>query len=221
MSYTVYSYLVDLPRLRALYGSHDDALLTAVEAENADVLREDETPVVATVMREGLPPTREVQPLPTPTLRAALREILAGTVLPVENGDQYWYAVELLCAHVGVRLPNEQFEAINGRRLGILEELDGLQDLALQSRQPLPLPLPAPADFPAVTYVHRGEARAILTRLPAVHLSLPYDDAGMEEWDDATLEAWEREWPKRLQVQYRLWLEEATRAGRDLIAFLY
>jgi hypothetical protein len=98
MSYTVYPYLVDLAQLRTLYGCRDSVLLAAVEEENAEQLREDEMGDLW-----GGP-----ECVPTPTLRVALHEVIAGTVPPVDDVWQYWYAYELLCRRFGTPLPNDQ-----------------------------------------------------------------------------------------------------------------
>jgi hypothetical protein len=220
MSYTVNPYLVDLAQLRAVYGCRDVALLTTLEHENATALRRDETPALVWAMRAGVPPAQEVRPPPTPTLRQALREIIAGTVPPIEDGGHYWYAYELLCAHFGDRLPNDQFEAITARGLGVLDEIAIVRYVASSSRQPLPFPLPPPGEFPVITYLMREEVAATLAQVPVVELFTPYED-DWEAWDGRMRRAWEEEWPKRLLIQYRQWLEEATRVGKDVVAFSY
>jgi hypothetical protein len=221
VSYTVYPYLVDLADLRALYGCRDAHLLAALEVEYAANIEEDETPTTALVSRAGGPLTEEVIPPPVPTLRQALRDIIAGAIPPADKGWQYWYALDLLCTHVGQRLPNDQFAGIRSAALDVLLQFDGLDHLALTSRHPFPFPLPPADDFPAVTYLTPTEAATILARLPIVYLVAPFDDADWASWDEQLKRTWQEEELKRMQVQYRQWLDLAVRRDRDMVAFLY
>lgn len=216
---------MDLAQLRAVYACHDTALLTALEEENADLLSQDDEENDESVLEDEVPEAGwsvaigDLGQSSAPTLRQALGEIIEGTVPAVENGWQYWYAYQLLCGHFGTPLPNDQFDGIRGSALAVLEELDGLHDLALISRRPMPFALPPPADFPAVTYLTRDEIAATLARLLPVILSAPYEDQ-WEDWDTQTRDAWIQEGVKRMQIQYRGWLEDAMRERRDLVAFL-
>jgi hypothetical protein len=104
--------------------------------------------------------------------------------------------------------------------LDSLEYIDGLRDLALYSRRPLPFPLLPPADFLASTYLTRDEARVALASLPPVELAAPLR-ADWQPWDEPTSHVWCQDELKRMQFQYRQWLEMASHTERDVVAFAY
>lgn len=202
MSYTVAPYLVDLARLQAVYGSRDAGLLATLERENAGRLRRDEATVPVWVMRLGQPPRQEMEGPPVLTLRQALRDLIAGTITHPEQGWQYIYAAEALCAHLGTRLANDHVEALSGHGIGVIAEIGRLRDLNEGPRIPLPVPLPV--SFPTITYITAEEATAQLSQGDVV--DLPGED---------------QQWVRDVQQQYRSWLQAATQANKAVIAFLY
>lgn len=162
MSYTVHPYLVDLQKLRKVYGSKDTNLATAIEAQCAEyIARHDRRHASA------------------PPLVDALRQVINGEARQEEFAWQYGYALELLCIYLGVRLPNDHFEGLRGAAINMIGEIDGLRELNHGSK--LPIPVAAPSDFPAITFISDQDAVDKLTRYRPRAASAEESDAD-QQW---------------------------------------
>jgi hypothetical protein len=172
MSYSVNAYLVELGRLCATYGSHDYALVQAIQRHCADRIAfhnewADRAPV---------------------SLVQALQEIIDGDLHHPDHAYQYAYALEMLCRYLGETLPNEEFVGLRSPGLVFIQRLRGLDF----SQRPLPIPeLPVPGDGPDIGYVTSGEARDFLgdPTLPGGEGTDAYDRA----WEVAVQEQY-RSW---------------------------
>src|SRR5579871_11694 len=133
MSYTVSAYLVDLDRLRAAFGSHEMSLVDEITQTFADHIADydeqaadyDDGPADednGDDEGDGDAGSRK-------GLGEALGEIVAGTIQDPERGWQYGYALELLCMHLGQRLPAEHFESLRSSGIGYIAQLAGLTEL--------------------------------------------------------------------------------------------
>jgi hypothetical protein len=213
MSVSVQAYLVDLHDLQAIHGSKDTKLLQELEAAFRDDIETTETPEEI-IGRDpnGVDGTLEVE---HPTLREALHGIVAGTIPTEEGASRYAWALELICQHIGTPLANEPFLGFRG--VDTLLQVDRLGDLV--DRWHPPIPIPNPYDVSGITFLSCEEARTALARLPEVPLTMPFE-LDPECADENIIEVWREEWIKRMQVQYRSWLEEAVHTGKDIVVFL-
>ncbi len=215
MGLSVLPYLIDLHQLQAVYGSKDLALLRA-EMAFADRIAEDQARYEAVTGRLGEANHAEHEPR-QPALHHALQSVVEGVIRPDIDGWRYGYALELLCAYLGTLLPWEHFDNFS---MFPDEFTSGAE---LDVWRP-PLPIPQRYDSPSITYLTNAEAAAKLAGLSPVDLVAPYEWPSREEWaswDWQTIEVWEKEWGKRLQRQYRSWLEEAVRTGKGIVTFMY
>lgn len=217
MSYTAHPYLVDVPHLQRLYGSHDAEMVQHIEHAHEGWFAHEEVP--HPVMRFNLNTGAIAHGLSEPPplrLRQALYELFAGRVSRPDQAQQYVYALMLVCAHIGTELPYEEFDGLRSTGIYIVGQFEGLEALTGLSRAPLPIPaLPVPQEeFPTVTYVPPEEAghlvqqrqvRRSAVRFPRDRPPSPHDKA----------------WVEAAQRQYDAWLRACTEAERTLIVFLH
>ncbi len=217
MSYTAYPYLVDLPRLQQLFGSHDAAMVQLIERASEDWFGDAEIsrPVMTFNLKTG-ELTHGMSTPPELRLRQALYELFAGRVSRPDKAYQYVYAMMLVCAHIGTELPYDQFEALHSGGIYIVGQFDGLQDLSGLSRTPLPIPaLPVPQEeFPTVTYVYPAEARHLLQQRQVQRSAVQFPTDRLPSSQD-------RAWEEAAQQQYDAWLHACIESERTLIIFLY
>ena len=206
MSLTVNAYLVELFELQTLYASRNVTVLRNIEHSFETILHEDETAL-----------TVEGEISHVPTLRQALRAIIAGEIPAKSDGSRYGYALELVCQYLGQALPNEHFTGFQG--MSVLKGFPGLMELVGGWKPPIPIP--RPKDAFSMTYVTKKDAAVYLAQTPKVELFAPYNPQGWHTWDLQTQVAYSEEWEKRLHKQYRDWLEEAVRSAQDIVATLY
>lgn len=180
MGYAIYPYVVDLQYLQAVYGSRRLELVQEIEQKHYPVWITQE-----------------------PRTFAALREIVMGEVHPSELAAHYGYALHLLCLHMGVPLPNEEWDGITAKGIWLVGQIDGLE--ALNDSPRPPMPVPSWRAFPGLTYQTSQEAAAILAGYRPV--AVP-DDPPAPEWFTSA------------QEQYLSWLREAVRTQLAFVAFL-
>ncbi len=193
MSYVVYPYLVDLPQLRKVYGSNDMDMVTETERHFTTYIDS----------FDDAYPDQGVEG--APTLIDALRGIVSGQVRHVEHVEDvelYGYALQLLCMHLGVLLPNNEWDSLTARGLDIVARIDGLKELNYATNPPIPLP--QWTDFPGVTYITSQDAVELVQ-------FRPIDEFGSDR---------DRVWLERAQEQYRSWLHESIRTQKAIVAFL-
>jgi hypothetical protein len=170
MSYEVNAYLVELERLRATYGSHDQALVQDIQTACANrIAFHDEWDGHRALVQ-------------------ALQEIIDGEVNHPDHAYQYAYALELLCRYLGETLPNVEFVGLRPAGIAFIQRLRGL-DFA---RRPLPIPeLPVPGDGPDIGYFTSREANRFLAdpTIPGREGADAYDQA----WEVAVQEQY-RTW---------------------------
>lgn len=87
-------YGVDLDRLKAIYGSKDDKLLTELIKVRAQEIKDNDDWFEDEIKDDGFPTTKQ-----------ALREIIAGSFGTYEFGEaMFGYALQILCEHIGQRV---------------------------------------------------------------------------------------------------------------------
>ena len=146
MGYATYVYAVDLRRLKAAFGSGDEALFRRIKKRNAKIWRHNER-VSADAIGEGEPSDEQ-----------ALREFIEGRITRPEHAPAYGYALKSVCADLGAGLG----------------ELPDVRDLKLDSplEQPrLPVLLPPNDDWPVVSYLTSQEVVREAKRVAAADLS--------------------------------------------------
>lgn len=147
MSYSVMFYAVDVPKLQAIYGSNDQALLDEIlasrkeDVEENDEFFEDYELEVTTV--------------------GALHNIIAGNVDVQDrrSGALYGYTLKMLCEHIG------EFAAGDIYNTRILPMNTNL--LA----NGVPIPIPESEDFPEVGYLTK---EGLVAELEAANNPLPH-----------------------------------------------
>jgi len=128
MSYTISAYVVDVDALRRVYGSHDTQLVQAIEHHFEDDIGFYNEQAADLFGEETI------------TINQALEEIIRGGCSQ-RNLWQYGCALEFVCQYLGEALPNDQFEALGGAGLGMVDDLEGVGDLIFRSTPPIPIPL--------------------------------------------------------------------------------
>ena len=194
MSYSVMFYAVDVPKLQAIYGSKNEALLKEViDARSADLDDND-----AFFEDYGLPVDS----------RSAIRQIFEGTV-PQDDlsvAAMYGYVLKILCEHLG------EFAGGDIYSTRILPF-----DSKLMANGP-PIPIPDdPGDFPEIGYLTK---EGILAEKEAAANALPpsspnfYDN--MREFTHHALD--EDELLEELEA-YQDVLAELAETGLGTVAF--
>jgi len=146
MSYSVMFYAVDVPKLQAVFGSNDQALLQEVMASQWEEIEENDE-------------FAEDQELPLTTARA-MQNIFAGTVDTSDRrlGGLYGYTLKMLCQHMGEFAAGDIY---NTRILPFESKL---------LSNGVPIPIPEPEDFPEVGYLTQ---QGLVEELEAARNPLP------------------------------------------------
>ena len=190
MSYAINVYAVSVERLKEIAGSRDKAMLDAILAKQASFL--------STI--DDIDDEMEM------TCADALSKMINGQISHDDPGYLYGYALESLCAQVGVELPNICPISDVGEWI---EEVDAIletgsvpirvSDLVNSGS---PVPIPTPDDFPFIGFWLADEIPAALAALRSLPL------AGLADEMAETL------------AQIRGWLEEAAiTPGASVIGF--
>jgi hypothetical protein len=193
MSYSVMFYAVDVPKLQAIYGSRDEALLKKVLKAQAEQLNDNDA-------------FFEDYDLEIDS-RTALRQIFEGAV-PQTNGAagaMYGYVLKILCEHLGKFAGGDIYST---RILPI--------DSRLMANGP-PIPIPIPEDFPEIGYLTREGIQA--ERAAAAHPlppSSPHFFDNMKEYTHHEMD--EDELLEELEA-YRQVLDELAARGTGTVAF--
>lgn len=194
MSYSVMFYSVDVPRLQAIYGSNDEALLNEVLASQANEL-------------DGNDEFFEDYGFDIDS-RTALKNIFAGTVSQDDRSlaAMYGYVLKILCEHLGEYADSELYDV---RILPIESKL-------MDNGPPLPIP-DDPADFPEIGHLTAEEVQtekaAAAHPLPAAS---PQFFEKMHEFTHHELD--EDELLEELEA-YQEVLEELSAKGLGTVAF--
>ena len=154
------AFAVDPDRMRAAYGSRDEALLAALLEGHADAFEPFDAPADVEAGR---------------SLRQAVEQIIFGDCrLPPDDRFLYGYAIEVLCRHFGEVVPVPDDPQFN--EIGDPEDLE--IDGPLLSGE-LPLPVPAWGDAPYVRFLTPAQVVAEYERLSAEDLS--HDEPSIEQ----------------------------------------
>jgi hypothetical protein len=173
MSYVLTPYLVDLNKVQQAFGSRDEAL-------------------VATLIK-GSPQQADEE---AETLKAkVLRDLIMGEASDPELAEEYGFALEMLCAHVGEVIPPN---AWCGVRWAAVNKA-GLAPLLTQVGPPVPLP--RRGDYPTVGHLTADQVAAKVAELGDTHLTS--DDQDMQE----------------LLQEYEGWLRQAALKGKAIVLF--
>ncbi len=138
----------------------------------------------------------------TRVLIDALRGIVSGHMRHIKDVELYGYALQLLCMHLGVLLPNNEWDSLTARGLDIVARIAGLKELNYATK--LPIPLPQWTDFLGITYITSQDAVNLVQFRPISEFGSDRD----------------RVWLERAQEQYRSWLHESIRTQKEIVAFL-
>jgi hypothetical protein len=201
MAYYVDAYLVDLEQLHQLYGSHNLTVAHEIEQRFAeDIARASETIDDLNVE------LHELGESPVPTVLEALHASLAGQSPAERERQPYWFALRLLCQHLGTTLPNEQFFGLQGYGVKFIEEdIEAIANLVFHS------PPPGPIAFPKELYLSVGHmtsqqaAERLADRKPGVFS----DDEDDRAWERAVCE------------QFYAWLEAAVDNHKSIVTFFW
>lgn len=179
MGYGIRPYAVRLSRLRAAYGSHDEALLARAERDLADEIREHDE-AFRDAIEQGAPP-----------VELALRRLVEGAARGRRHGFMYVHALELLCAELGRPMAGPPLDRVGS---AFLDQVDsalargGVRSLRtadlVEGRAPVPLPR---ASSPSVATLEPAEVRRALAELRRV-------DTGSEPTEVADAIAELTEW---------------------------
>ena len=160
MGYGIQPYAVRLSKLRAAYGSHDEALLARIERDLADAIREHDEAFRDAIER-GAPP-----------VELALRRLLEGATRGRRHGFMYVHALELLCSELGRPMAGPPLDRVSS---AFLDQVDsalargGVRSLRmadlLEGRAPVPLPR---ASSPSVATLEPPQVRRALAEIRRV-----------------------------------------------------
>jgi hypothetical protein len=143
----------------------------------------------------------------SPSLRQAMFEVLHGEIGDQTDSAQHWLAVEILCAHLGRRLPADGWQECPLRWEQQVER--ALADVGLEKYLSIEkfmmvtpsFGLPASKRYPKVGFLERGRIGSIRQQIPEFDLRpVPEDSA------------------KAIRSMI-VWLAEAARNAKDLVIF--
>jgi hypothetical protein len=201
MAYYVDAYLVNLEQLHQLYGSQNLVVACVIEQQFAeDIAWASET------IDELNTDLQECGESPVPTVLEALRASLAGQLPGERELQPYWFALRLMCQHLGTTLPNDQFFGLQGYGVKFIEEdMEPIADLVFHSPPPGPIP------FPKELYLYVGhmtsqQAAELLDHRKLVVFS---DDERDQAWEQAVCE------------QFYAWLEAAVTSQESIVTFFW
>lgn len=199
MSCSIWAYLVDLERLYHIYGSHDTALVAAIEAQLEDQIdRFNE--FIDDYNYENSSLEEPVQP----SVDEAMQMSIAGR-MPVTAHElgAYAFALMLFCEHIGYALPTDIFTGMRSGVGFIERSFPDMRDLIFRS------PPLGPIDFPrdlgiVIGHLTPTQAAAQLANRQSVQLS---DDSEDRKWDEQAVR------------QYYDWLEQAVDKQQGIVTF--
>lgn len=154
MSYRLAAYAIDIDRLKAVFGSKNEKLVSMIKScRERDFEKHDEW--FTAEIESGCP-----------TIGDALEQIVMGVITgSKEAGFQYAYATEALCQYMGMKFRTENIGFIS--RLGMSTGLTG---------SGLPFPVPEPDDFPEVGYLTAAQVVEEYPRHVAAEAERPWDE---------------------------------------------
>jgi hypothetical protein len=190
MSYTVNPYLVDLDRLRNIYGSGDE--LIAIDIEKS-LVKEIEN------FNEWID---EGWPEGTPKIDEVLRANIKGLFPWAYGKAPYKGALELLCIYVGIRLPNDEFEGIHISGLKSIKGYSYFEKLVFSSPSPVAFPGSEQDNMYRVGHITFQEAQQMLADLPPVNI----------------LDI-ETDWFELAYAQFYSWLEASFQYRQGIVTF--
>ena len=196
MSYGITPIAVRLAEVRRAFGSRDAVLASAIREEFAYRFEQDRC---------------DEDDEDEPSLDEALYEIIEGKPQRGHYGHKYAYALEMICLHLGERLPDRCLSAMRGewadaveRALagsGVPRDVFSLLDHLMYRGAPVAIPVPG--DFPFIGYLKSEEVGAAL--------------GAVESADVSTLDPELRE----AVAEVRGWLEACAASACDLVCFYY
>lgn len=193
MSYSVMFYAVDVPKLQAVYGSNDQALLDEVLTSRKEGIEENDEFFADYEL--------EV------TTSGALRNIIAGNVdvQDRQSGALYGYTLKMLCEHMGEFVGGDIY---NTRILPITSKL---------MDNGSPIAIPEPEDFPEIGHLTK---EGLVLELEAARNPLPSSSPNffdnMHQFTHHSLS--EDELMEELEY-YQETLEDLIERGLGTIAF--
>lgn len=206
MSYAHMTYGVDLGRLKALWGSKDEALLEEILDAQADEL--DSNDEFFEDMRDDDEDEEDEdeggdEGGAFPDSRTALREIVAGSIAEREGAEAvYGYVLKILCEHLG--------EFLDGDIAEISQH--PYESRMISNGSPLPIPIDH-GDFPEVYHLPLEQIPEEIRRIDEAIA------AGAKPRPDVTWKAMDSdELIEDMQV-YRDVLVQAQTCGLSLVSF--
>jgi len=199
MSYSIWAYLIDLHRLRHIYGSHDTALIAAIESQLSDqVDRFNE--FIDDYNYENSSLEEPIQP----SVNEAMRMSIDGR-MPLTDHEfgAYAFALMLFCEYIGHALPTEIFSGMRSGVGFIERSFPDMRDLVFGSPPPGPILFPHDLGI-GIGHLTPAQAAAQLANPQPVQLS---DDPEDREWDEQAVR------------QYYDWLEQAVDKQQGIITF--
>jgi hypothetical protein len=210
LSYTLVVYLLDLDELRRAVGSRDEALLSAVIADDPEAFEPEEPDPDD---REEIPPGE------------ALRHLVMGEKHDPGSAHQYGYALEHLCRHLGRRLEGGWWESIRWTVL----QATGMEEILAGP----PVPLPPNDSFPVIGFLTPEQVRPLAEKLREGPLKTAASSGrrrrrGFREWmADWILARITHRQPMTDEDvregldEYGEWLRTADSEGKSLVFFYY
>ena len=145
MSYGHMFYGVDLDKLKAIYGSKDENLLTEMLRAQAQAIKGNDECFEDEIKDEGFPPTKQ-----------ALREIVLGAFGTYEGGEaMYGYALKIICEHIGHRVGADDVANVADHPY---------ESQLVASGPPVPIPYDE-TDFPEIGFLSLGQVPEELNRI--------------------------------------------------------
>jgi hypothetical protein len=203
MGYYVYAYLVDLERLRQVYGSNDPQLYSSIVDKFAADLTYADNELAGWNEERA-----ELGSVPVLNVSEALCRSIAGQI-PTTHDQffSYAWALEFLCRRLGTTLPNTNgmdYMSPYGVRF-IETEVQLIADLVFRSGPPGPIPFPSNFGDGFIIGHLRWEQAA--QQLSAWHPVVISEDPV------------DRAWEERVCEQYQTWLKAAVWTRRGIVTF--
>lgn len=210
MSYSVDAFLLDLDQLQRVYGSCDLHLVHAIEQHRAAKVARlnsfvDETNAS---LEEDYDPDGDEPLIPCPSVNIALRGYVAGTIIgpPDYALSSYRFALKLICATLGVALPNDTFQMLSPFGVAFIhDDVKVIGDVVFRS-PPLG-PVPFPEEWKRDWYVGHRSCEQAAMQLAQWQTVIVSDHPANRSWEEEVCN------------QYRGWLEEAVRLHMDIVTF--
>ena len=193
MGYSFSVYAVDLDKLTAVAGKNDRKLLAAVLKKQAEEIADNDESFEEEIAKG------------TPSLAVALQQIIEGKIkAPKGSGYQYGYALEVLCAHLGERIEEEDLSWFHEFIDGYLKKVKSRSSMKLLGEDKLPIRIPKPDDFPGIGSITLEQVIAATPFFTAAAKLATDDDDATEVFDEIVG-----------------WLKVAKKKKRGLVWFVY